>query len=481
MRALARLPSPALPRTPGSALGVLLGLLGGALLLAGGPALAGLALVAIVFTAVVMSAPLRGLLLFALVAPVFPWTTLKLGVRITASEALLALTWLGVFYQFLTGRLRWPQGGPERGMAWLMAWSTVPLIAGQMMTTGEGVGPVNWVRWLLNGSLLFLVPILADDFRKRDRLIVCLLLGYLALLMLSLGVFVKTRDALAMMPILEKLKYAHPEALQDIFSADTSRMASPWVHPNATGGALLLGVPLALFYGIAHTGWRRALGLAVGLMGAAGIVFSGSRGALLCMGAIVVWLAAKRVPYAGRLLVLGALLAALMLTIYEPAQKRLLSLFSRDDVSTGVRFEEYASFPKAIARYPLGVGFKTDPPPDPDLMGISNLWLNYMYKLGAPAMLIFIGITVAWWRTVRRFGDVTHITPATAMRLGSAASIVAALATGPIDHYFSFTQVLLALFWLFMAISLQEARAPSVPDADPAPDQRRSPPGPARR
>jgi len=37
--------------------------------------------------------------------------------------------------------------------------------------------------------------------------------------------------------------------------------------------------------------------------------------------------------------------------------------------------------------------------------------------------------------------------------------VIAALTTGFIDHYFSFTQVLISLFWLILAMGLQQARA----------------------
>lgn len=452
---------------------VFMGLLFGLLLMLGGLPLMVLALAAVAMGAFIMTKPLRGLLLFCLLAPAVPWSVVNLGVRITVSEALLALTWMGVLWQRLMGDpslqgRTLPRLAPEQRMVWLMIWSLVPLIVGQLMVQAEGSGPVNWVRWLLNLSLFFLVPLLTPDAPRRDRMMVCLLLGYLGLLVLSLGVFFKTRDSRTMIPILSSLQYAHPEALEDIFSADYTRMASPWVHPNATGGALLLGVPLALFFGVAHQGWRRWLGFAVAIGGSAGIVFSGSRGALLCLGLLVVWLAARRVPYAGRMLVVGALVASAMLMFYPPAQQRFASLLSSNDASTGVRFEEYSRFPEAVARFPLGVGFKVDPPPpDTGLIGISNLWLNYMYKLGLPGMVLFIAITLAWWREVRHFGDPSHITPSNAMRLGSAGAIVAALLTGFIDHYYSFTQVLLALFWMIMAVSLQEARQP-IPASPPS-------------
>jgi hypothetical protein len=432
----------------------------GGLLVAGGLPMMLLALAAVAGGVLIMNRPQWGLLLFCLLAPVIPWTTLTLGIRITLSEAVLAVTWVGVFLQWLLGRLPpLPKGPTEHMLLWLMLWSIVPLVAGQVMVQAEGNGPVNWVRWLLSVSVMFLVPLLTPDHRSRERLLVCLLLGYGAMVLLSLGMFVATRDARSMIPLLTTLKYARPDAIENIFSSDFSRMASPWVHPNSTGGALLLAVPLATLYAVVQQGWRRRLGLLVAIGGAAGIVFSGSRGALLCLGLLVAGMAWRRVPYAGRALGIGVLLAALLVVLYPPAQKRLGSLFSSNDISTGVRFQEYENFPRAVARYPMGLGFKADPPPpNSDLMGISNLWLNYWYKLGLPGMLLFIAVTVVWWREVRGIGDVSRITTANAMRVGTVGTLLAALATGFIDHYFSFTPVLMTLFWLLMALSLQSAR-----------------------
>lgn len=443
-----------------------MGALFGALMLLGGPPLLVAAAAAVVFGVAIMAQPIRGFLLFCLIAPVIPWTTVTLGIRVTVSEALLALTWLGVFWQWLMGRLpALPNKPTERAMLRYMAWSIVPLVAGQFITQAdEGNGPVNWVRWLLNLSPLFLMPLLVTQPRQRERLILCLLLGYLAMITLSLGVFIQARDARAMIPILSALSYAHPEALQDIFAGDLTRMASPWVHPNSTGGALLLGVPIAMFYASAQTGWRRALGLTVALGGSAGIVFSGSRGALLSLFLLILWLAYRRVPHAGRTLLIGSLLATAMLVFYPPAQQRLASLFSSKDVSTDVRFQEYRHFPEAMARYPLGTGFKIDPPATGDgVFGISNFWLNQIYKLGLPGGLLSIAMTLAWWREVRNLGDLSRITRRNALHIGAVGAMLAALVTGFIDHYFSFTQVLLALFWLTAAIGLQEARHAQTP------------------
>lgn len=441
----------------------LAGLFFAAITLLAGPPVGMLAAVAIAAAVYIASQPLRGLLLFCLLAPALPWMTITLGVRITTSEALLALTWVGVFFQWLSGTLPpLPKRPTERAMLLFMAWTIVPLIAGQLIPQGEGVGPVNWARYLLNVSPLFLVPLLASQPRDRERLLLCLLIGFAGLLVISLGFFAKGRDARLMVPFLTALQYARPDAIADIFGADPGRMASPWVHPNSTGGALLLAAPLGLFYGVMHRGWRRALGWFVALGAIAGIVFCGSRGALLAVAVFVVWLAIKKTPYAVRGLIVALFLATGLLLVYPPAQQRFLSLFSSNDVSTGVRFEEYKHFPGNALRYPLGLGFKADTPassPELNVYGISNLWLNYWFKLSLPGMLLFIAVTRAWWREVRMPGTFTHITSANAMRIATVGTVIAALTTGFIDHYFSFTQVLISLFWLILAMGLQQARA----------------------
>lgn len=455
---------------------VLAGLLFGGLMLLGGPPVLMLGVVAVMVAVAILTRPVRGFLLFCLIAPFVPWTTVTIGIRVTVSEALLALTWGGIFWQRLMGRMPPRQKGPtERAMLRFMAWTIVPLIAGQFMVHEEGNGPVNWLRWLLNISTLFLVPVLITTEVLRKRMMDCLLLGFTAMLALSLGLFIKSPDARSMIPVLSSLHYAHPEALLDIFTAMANRMASPWVHPNSTGGALLLGVPLAMFYGVTQAGWRRGLSLFVALGGAAGIVFSGSRGALLSLTVLVIWLAYRRVPMAGRALLIGALLSATMLIAYPPARERLASLSQgSQDASTSVRFDEYKNFHRAVERYPLGLGFKVDTPATGGgVFGISNLWLNYWYKLGLPGMLFFIAVTMAWWREVRQLGDLSKMNAGNAMHVGSVGAMLAALMTGFIDHYFSFTQVLISLFWLTMAISLQASRPLPAP-AEPAAGQART-------
>ncbi|MBK5417880.1 O-antigen ligase family protein [Pseudomonas sp. TH31] len=446
---------------PGKIIALLLGLLFGVLLWALPPAKVIFVVIGFAVALTLVRKPLWGLLIFALLATSIPYTTLELGIRTTISEAVLGLTWLGVFWQSFIGKTRnlllWRP--TERAMAWLMLFSIIPFISGMIIIHADGNGPVNWVRWLMNLSLIFMVPLLLRSDADRDKLVIALLLGNLAMLLLSTFMFLKTRNAMSMIPILTDLKYAHPEAVQDIFSANYQRMASPWVHPNLTGGVLVLFIPMALLYGWTQKGLRRALGLAVAVLGCAGLLLSISRGAILALVLVLIWLTYKRVPYSGRIIGIGAAFAVALVMFYPPLQERLLTMFSATNASTEVRFDEYSKFPEVMLRYPLGIGFKIDPPvPGSGLPGISNLWLNFIYKIGIPGMLLFVTITVLWWREVRPLTLVRQVTGENSLWLGCVAGLLAALLTGLFDHYFSFTFVLIGLFWLLMGLSLQQVR-----------------------
>ncbi len=368
--------------------------------------------------------PLWGLLLFTVLATFLPYSTVQIGLRTTVSEALILLVWGSVLVQSLfnnlppkpplrrSSDLKPPLLRTERFLVALMLFSAFPFIIGQLTVNAEGNGPVNWVRWLLNLSVLFLVPRLLNTPRAREQAVIGLLLGTLLMLLLSIPVFLKNGTATSMTPILERL------VLGDSLSAMANRMGSPWMHPNVTGGAMALLMPLAFCFGLTRQGWPRMLGFAVAGLG-----------------------------------------AVALLMFYPPLQDRLLTIFSTNDASTSVRFDEYSHFPQAVAMFPFGIGFKTEPPvPGTGLWGISNLWLNFIYKLGIPGMLLFVTVIWSWWRETRPNQESIRLSADNALWLGTTAGLMAALLSGIFDHYFSFTQVLIALFWLLLGLNLHEAR-----------------------
>lgn len=409
----------------------------------------------------VVRRPVRGLLLFCFIGTFIPYSTVQIGIRTTVSEALIMLTWGSYLLQSM-----YFEQAPvpkmlraERWLVALMLFSAFPFLVGQVSVPIEGNGPINWVRWLFNLSVLFLVPRLLTERKTLDHLIMAIMAGTLLLLLLSIPIFMVNKTATAITPILATLGYGGIDVLGDSLLALADRMGSPWMHPNVAGGALAMILPVAFCFGITRSGGPRSLALMVASVGSVGLLLTGSRGALLSLVAVMLWMARRRIPHLGRLLVAGGLAAVALLMFYPPLQDRLMSLFSDDDTSTAIRFLEYTHFPDAVATFPFGIGFKVDPPVQGYTeFGISNLWLNFVYKMGLPGMVLFIGATMSWWKYVRPASGTLELTHDNAIGVGCMIGVMAALFSGLFDHYFSFTSVLVALFWLFVGISLHETR-----------------------
>ena len=420
-----------------------------------------LALAGVASIVTVVRRPVWGLLLFCFMATFIPYSTIQIGIRTTVSEALIMLTWGSYLLQsVLSGQAPVPQMlRAERWLVALMLFSAFPFLVGQVSIPLEGNGPINWIRWLFNLSVLFLVPRLLTDPKTLEQVIVAILAGTLLLLMLSIPVYMINHSATAITPILATLGYGGIDVLGESLQSLSSRMGSPWLHPNVAGGALAMILPVAFCLGMTRSGAARSLALMVAIVGAVGLLLTGSRGALLSLAAVMLWMARRRIPHLGRLLVGGAVAGVALLMFYPPLQDRLIGLFSDDDASTAIRFLEYSHFPDAMAAFPFGIGFKVDPPvPGYTEFGISNLWLNFVYKTGVPGMLLFTGATLAWWKYVRPASGAIVLTPDNAIGTGCMIGVMAALCSGLFDHYFSFTNVLTALFWLFVGISLHETR-----------------------
>lgn len=446
-----------------SLVAILFGLLFGALALLLSPAKAFLAVIGLAGAVTILRFPFWGLLLFALVATFMPYSTVNLGIRSTVSEAILALTWGAVLWHNLLTRLPDPPSLTRRPtdqmLLWLMLFSVFPFIVGQVTIHADTSGVTNWLRWLLSLSSVFLCAKLLVDHKHRESLVIALLLGSLAMLVLSIAVFVRTRSGAGIAPILALFNYGNFDMLKFGLEAMSSRMGSPWMHPNAIGGIMALLLPLAFCFGMTEQGWKRALGLSVACLGAAALLLASSRGAMVSLALVLLWMATRRVPYTGRLLMIGAALTVALVIAYPPLQERLATIFSSNNASTEVRFDEYRMFPQAVLAYPFGIGFKVDPPvPGTDLLGISNLWLNFIYKTGIVGMLFFVAVTVRWWREARPDSGPIRLTKDNALWLGTTAGILSALVSGLFDHYFSFAVVMVALFWLMVGINVLEAR-----------------------
>ncbi len=402
-----------------------------------------------------------------------PYSTVNVGIRSTVSEAILALTWGAVLWHIFLSRLPPASAlryrSTERMLLWLMLFTVLPFVVGQVSIKAEASGLSNWLRWLLNLSIVFLAGRLLVERKNRETLVIALLLGTLAMLLMSIAVFIRYRSASGMAPILAMFNYANLDTLKFGLEALSSRMGSPWMHPNATGGIMALLLPLAFCYGVANQGWRRGLGLAVAVLGAAAILLASSRGAMLQPGGgavldVPAQGALHRPPAVARGRPGGGPGAQLPAVAGTPGDH----LLAAERQYRGA-LRRIPDVPQG--RRPLSAGnrLQVDPPvPGTDLLGISNLWLNFMYKVGLGGMLLFIAVTWRWWREARPEKGPIRLTRDNAIWLGSTGGILAALVSGLFDHYFSFAVVMIGLFWLLVGINLLEARR-LFPERQPQP------------
>lgn len=438
--------------------------------------LALLALTMLAAFATILRWPMVGLLLFVFFASFLPYTTLELGLRITISEAMLAITWMAVAWKLLTHEYRWQIGKTERKLLYLILFSLIPFIVGQLTVDLPSSGLVNWLRWILNLSLLFLIPMMIVNEADRDKLIVSLMVGSLGMMLLGLFYFVAHhQDTNAFLTLLKRLHYAHVDYIKSIVDANFDRVQTTWIHPNILGGVMAMLVPFTFFYGLYAHGWRKVLAITVTGLGMLVLLLSISRGAIISLVIVLLWLSKLRAPYAARILQIGVVVSITAVLAYPPLQSRLATTFSSSNASTQVRLDEYKQFPEGIMRHPLGIGFKSEPPVDKDLLGISNLWLNYWYKTSIIGMLLFIAVTRQWWREVKPKTTLQQLDKEHALWIGSTSGILGALITGLFDHYYSFANVLIALFWMLVAINLASARTLAAQDSPKLVKQRYRP------
>lgn len=418
---------------------------------------------------IVIAKPRLGFYAFAFCAMFLPYSTVTLGIRITISEALLILIWLAVAKDSLAPKLNWGFTSTHKAALALALFSIVPFIWGQMFIDAPGNGVVSWGRWLLNLSTLALVTLLIENRRQLYTLLICLGAGTVVMVLISMSYFLRGFDARNFKTFLELAHYGNPDAYIDILSSFHQRMGSPWVHPNLLGGVLALLLPVIYGWWLSTRGSRfnSLLLLSAGVI-LLGILLSVSRGAILSIVTILIWLAVQGTPHAKSVLILGTVIGVAAALFYPPIQHRLFSSSVESlSASDSMRITEYKEFPRAMASYPLGIGFKTDPPPpDTHLQGISNLWLNYIYKVGVIGMLLFMLVLRSWWQQVRPPLQIAVASQTFYLHQGVVAGVCAALITGLVDHYFSFTNVLTSILWMLIGVSLLTAKLLNDEQAD---------------
>jgi hypothetical protein len=231
------------------------------------------------------------------------------------------------------------------------------------------------------------------------------------------------------------------------------------VDPNILGGLLILVGSLT----VPQLFTRRPLFnrlLAVPILAVMGLclVLTFSRGSMFGLGCALALLAV--VKYRRLLPVL--IIAGLLILLLPQTQEYVVHFIQGvqvQDLASKMRLGEYKDAFILISRYPLiGVGFIGAP--DIDIyLGVSSLYLLIAEEMGLVGLGAFLVIMAIFFRyTWRSWKGMEHDPRLEAILLGLHTAVVGGLIGGILDHYlFSFPHAV-ALFWLYIGLTVAAAR-----------------------
>lgn len=439
-----------------------LGLLVGALA-AASPLLAGATLVGGALVLLILRAPVVGL--YALVPLVYllPFAVLpfRLGVQLTALDALLALTLGTVLLRALARHATPRLSRPEQLLAAVIGLGAFSFLLSVPYTGDTLEVGRRFLKLVLAMLTLALALRLARTERTVERLLSLVMLcgaleGALAVILVWLP-----RDTMVwLLSLLGPLGYPTGANVlrflpgeNDTYT-DVLRATGTSIDPNVLGGVLLLAAGLQIVQLFAPRPLlpRPLLLLCAGPT-VLGMLLSHSRSSWVGLALALLALATLRYRRLWLLAVLGALAVAII-----PAGRalygRVLSGFAAQDKAASMRLDEYRNALEIIQQYPLfGIGFGG--PPAIDLApGVSSLYLTVAETMGLPALalyLLLVGDVL-----LRALGALLHC--ANGRRQGVIAALctalIGALVAGLLDHYFASTVFphMVALFWLLWGL-----------------------------
>jgi O-antigen ligase len=237
------------------------------------------------------------------------------------------------------------------------------------------------------------------------------------------------------------------------------RATSTSIDPNVLGGVMILvSVVTASQFLARRPVLPRLILIGSSLVVSLCLYLTYSRGSLVGLMAGLLLLG---VFHDRRLLIL-VLVAGVAFVLLRQGQSYVqyfLEGLRAADRSTQMRLGEYKDALVLIGRYPwIGVGFAGTP--DIDLyVGVSNLYLLVTEQMGALGLASFLLVlTVGFVNVARACQSVGSSTSCEPMLLGFGAALGGGLVAGMVDHYFFSYPHGVALFWLFMGLTMASAR-----------------------
>ncbi len=460
------------PRARAVAAGVAIGSLGGILALlivVAGPVMALGAVIGLAVALVVLTDLHAAFYIMLVVVALLPFGTVpfQLAVTPTLLDGVLG-GFFGVYLlQWMTGQRRLMRTTPITPVvigfigimlfAFLMGLRHAPLSPRVLRSVAEMI------------LSLLLVIVLVDVMRSaallRRAVLALALCGSLAAVVGIVLWMLPDLTAEALLNRLGRLGYPVGGVIRYRETPGAmlnERAIGTWIDPNAFGGFLLMiGAVIApQVFARRPIIRREAAGLMLAVVVLA-LFLSDSRGAMLSLGAALVFIAALRYR---RLLLIMALAGGLAL--FLPVTQRYVAKFQAgitgQDVETQMRFGEYRDALTLINRHPvIGVGFSGTPEIDLYL-GVANTYLtiaSHAGFVGLAAYLIMIGSAFGYgayhYRTIRGDPDLDDVW------LGLTAAMVGMLVGGVFDHfYFNIDQfhATMTVVWIIMGLMLAATR-----------------------
>ncbi|MEP7289041.1 MAG: O-antigen ligase family protein [Chloroflexota bacterium] len=247
------------------------------------------------------------------------------------------------------------------------------------------------------------------------------------------------------------------------------RAIGTWVDPNAYGGFLMMIAAVTGVQVLAHkpvTG-KRWFAAAIFVIIALPLWLTQSRGAVIGLAAVIIFVAALR--YRWLLILMVVVAAALIFLPFTQAYiDRFVEGITGQDLSTQMRLGEYKDALILIGRYPIiGVGFAGAP--DRDIyLGVSMLYLKIAGATGLVGLALFLAAVAEMFRYGWvRWSRLVASPSLFSLWLGFTGGVVGALVSGIFDHYYfniEFNGAAI-MFWLFVGLSLAAARIAIADDA----------------
>jgi len=307
--------------------------------------------------------------------------------------------------------------------------------------------------------------VIVNVVRTREslrRVVLALMLAGFVSAALGIVFYILPREwTITILSALRVFKYPTGDRVLRFIEDDPAnpmRAISTSVDPNVLGGLMILVTALTVPQIVAERPLlpRRLTAVMALTMGVC-LILTFSRGALL--GLVLALVIVSTVRYRP---ILALLVLSATVFVFLPFTQEYLAHFSDaftlSDRATQMRLGEYKDALILISRYPFfGVGFGGSPDID-TYLGVSSVYLLMAEQMGLVGLSMFLITLGVFFQNIARawFAGIARDPFLAPILLGIAGAVLGALIGGLTDHYFFNLKFphSATLFWLYVGLGM---------------------------